>query len=163
MGATGTNPFGIFGLSEGSGSTSVGIAEGASSPETAREAARRAVRHALAETPKSLGEPDAVFLSATPGAEEAVLAGIADELGRDVPVMGGSAADQGSLDGSWWVGACGPSTPLTVSADAVVVTLLWPTVPTELIFSSCYKVRSLTTTHHPSPITHHQARSRKRS
>ena len=95
------------------------------------------MRQALAQAGVS-APPDVVFLSATPGAEEAVLAGIADVLGRAVPVMGGSAADQGKLDGAWWVGAASPTVPTTLSADAVAVTLLWPTVPTQLVFSSAY-------------------------
>ena len=137
LGADGTSAFGLFGLAEGAGRTSVGIAAASPLPEQAREAARLAVRQALAEAAVH-ALPDVFFLSATPGIEEAVLAGIADELGPEVPVIGGSAADQGALDGSWWVGATGPTTPPVVSQNAIAVTLLWPTVPTELVFSSCY-------------------------
>ena len=117
LGQHGKAPFGLFGLTAGSTRAAVGVAAGASNPTTARAAARIAIRQALADAGAPNGvAPAVVFLSPTPGAEEAVLAGIADELGKDVPVIGGSAADQGTLDGSWWVAAAAPATPSTVIA-----------------------------------------------
>ncbi|MGE4526896.1 MAG: FIST signal transduction protein [Rhodospirillaceae bacterium] len=67
-----------------------------------RAAARGAVHAALADAGRPGEVPDLVLLTAAPGGEEAVLAGIADVLGAEVPVCGGSAADNASA-GNWWV------------------------------------------------------------
>ncbi|MCJ8335581.1 MAG: FIST C-terminal domain-containing protein [Epibacterium sp.] len=46
--------------------------------------------------------PDLVWLSVTPGQEELVLQGIRDAIGDEVPIVGGSAADN-DLSGQWAV------------------------------------------------------------
>ncbi|WP_337997392.1 FIST signal transduction protein [Oleispirillum naphthae] len=69
-----------------------------------RAAARAAVHAALADAGRPGEVPDLVLLTAAPGGEEAVLAGIADVLGAAVPVCGGSAADDDGT-GNWWVAA----------------------------------------------------------
>ena len=46
--------------------------------------------------------PDLVWLSVTPGEEELVLQGIRDAIGDEVPIIGGSAADN-DLSGQWAV------------------------------------------------------------
>ena len=52
---------------------------------------------------RALGrKPDVVLMHATPGFEERVLEGIAEVLGRDVTVYGGSAADD-NIGGAWKV------------------------------------------------------------
>jgi len=92
-----------------------------------------------------------------------VLTGIADVLGSSVPCIGGTAADDGTLDGGGWVAALshdspgdtsssslaasqseGPPTPFIAkstesdSGEGVVLTLMWPSVETRMVFSSCY-------------------------
>jgi len=68
--------------------------------EGAREAGRKAARALVASGPA--GEtPRLVFIAATPGREEEVLAGITDVL-PGVPVFGGSAADH-AIVGQWSV------------------------------------------------------------
>jgi hypothetical protein len=77
--------------------------------------ATAALKHASAETAEAesaaacreiearAGErPSTLLLHATPGFEERVLAGVRSVWGRDVPVYGGSAADD-HLEGKWRV------------------------------------------------------------
>jgi len=45
-------------------------------------------------------KPDIIFMTAAPGEEEGILDGIADVVGRDVPVFGGSSADN-DITGKW--------------------------------------------------------------
>lgn len=52
------------------------------------------------------GKPEALLLHATPGFEERILAGIREACGTEVPVYGGSAADD-DLTGKWQVFANG--------------------------------------------------------
>ncbi|MEM6465003.1 MAG: FIST N-terminal domain-containing protein [Pseudomonadota bacterium] len=63
-------------------------------------AARQATDEALMKAERPGEVPQLVWMSATPGSEEAVLAGIESILGDDVPIIGGSAADN-SISGDW--------------------------------------------------------------
>ena len=144
LGELGTSAVGLFGLARGSGESSLGVATGKSaSPRTAAE--RACVEAMERSSVEWRIDPSVVFVTATPGNEEDVLAGIASALGSDVPVIGGSAASGvGHLDPAhFWVGASAPGVGAEVSGDAVVVTLLWPTVPVECEFSSCYSATEL--------------------
>ena len=59
--------------------------------------------HAALEMADRPGEvPDLVWLSVTPGQEEQVLQGIRDAVGDEVPIVGGSAADN-DISGEWSV------------------------------------------------------------
>ena len=80
-----------------------------------------------------LGEiPDLVWVSATPGAEEDVLAGIEDVVGEDVPIIGGSAADN-SVAGDWFVFDAVQS-----ATSGVVVSVLFPSVPISFAYQNGY-------------------------
>lgn len=70
--------------------------------EAAREQAAAAAEAALAQAGRDGEVPDLVWLSVTPGQEEAVLQGIRDVIGDDAPIVGGSAADN-SVAGNWSV------------------------------------------------------------
>jgi hypothetical protein len=74
------------------------IAARSTGPDRAREAASSAAQELLAQ----LGDatPSLVMMHATPGFEENVIEGIGDALGSEVPVYGGSAADE-ELAGRW--------------------------------------------------------------
>jgi hypothetical protein len=67
-----------------------------------RDASRRVLQAALQKADRVGESPDLVWLSTSPGSEEAVLAGIRDCIGPDVPVVGGSAADN-TVSGGWQV------------------------------------------------------------
>jgi len=87
----------LLGLSDDEGQFGVGVAPiGASPREAAASAIRRAMEHAGRE-----GEmPSAVWMITTPGGEEEVVRGIEDVVGPDVPLVGGSAADN-TIGGNW--------------------------------------------------------------
>jgi hypothetical protein len=79
------------------------VALEATSADQARSRAQAACRKIQAE----LGTlPHMLLLHATPGFEERILAGVRDVFGKDVPVYGGSAADN-TLSGNWRVFANG--------------------------------------------------------
>lgn len=66
---------------------------------SAREAGKAAIKSAI---DKAVGEglPKIVLMTAAPGEEEEILAGIEEVIGKDVPVFGGSAADN-DITGKW--------------------------------------------------------------
>ncbi len=97
-----------------------------------RRAAAAATRKAL-QAASRVGEiPDLVWVAATPGAEEDVLAGIEDVVGPDVPIIGGSAADN-AVAGDWFVfdGA-------GQAGAGVVVSVLFPSVPVSFAYHNGY-------------------------
>ncbi len=78
----------------------VGYAEIGTNP---RDAGKKAVKAAIADAGKTIKEkPKIILMCATPGEEEDILAGIAEVVGKDVPVYGGSAADN-DISGKWKV------------------------------------------------------------
>ncbi|PCC71814.1 Uncharacterized conserved protein, contains FIST_N domain [Nannocystis exedens] len=97
-----------------------------------RGAGRAVVGAAIAAAGRD-GEPPAlVWLAADPGFEEAVIAGIQDVLGPDVPIAGGSAADN-EVAGRWQEIANGEAL-----RRAVVVTAMYPSGSIHLAFHSGY-------------------------
>ncbi len=68
-------------------------------PASAYEAASSAAREI---EQKLHAAPDAILMHATPGFEEAIIAGVTDVLGNGIPVYGGSAADD-HIRGEWKV------------------------------------------------------------
>ena len=156
----GHHTFGLLGIVDHDGRYSVGLSKGATKAETAKEAGRRAAKAALDAIRETSywrrDTPAVALLNAATGCEELVLAGIEEVLGSDVPVIGGSSADE-NLDGSWWGLAVMPRDPsesrssydsfssLAVSngkdqsaSDAIVITLMWPSVKTKLVMSSAF-------------------------
>jgi hypothetical protein len=100
--------------------------------ETPRAAAREAARAALAAAGRDGESPDLVWLTAVPGAEEEILAGIAEVAGADTPVLGGSAADN-AVEGGWAVFDALASHPA-----GVVVSVLFPSRPVFHAFQNGY-------------------------
>ena len=91
---------GYSGIMSFGGDVEVGVAGAAKQDgEDAREIGRRLAREAM----KELGglEPDYFFMAASPAEEEKYIAGIQDVIGN-VPVFGGSAADN-TVEGKWSV------------------------------------------------------------
>lgn len=88
---------GLLGMCEENGDFGVGAAPLA---EGARDAGATAMCSAM-HNAKCPGEmPSAVWIITTPGGEEEVVRGIEDVIGTEVPLIGGSAADN-SLSGEW--------------------------------------------------------------
>ena len=97
------------------------------------QAAQDATNQALVNAYCPGEVPAMVWITAVPGYEEALLAGIAAVLGEDVPVAGGSSADN-QLDKSWK-----QFTANEVFSDAVVVTALFPSSEVLFAFHSGYE------------------------
>lgn len=119
----------VFAVHDPDGAYGVGSAVIGDDP---RGAAARAVDTALERAGRH-GEPPAlIWMSAAPGHEEELLRGIADLVGENVPVAGGSAADD-TVAGGWSQldGAGG-------HGDAVVVSVLFPSVELSFAFHSGY-------------------------
>jgi len=121
----------LLGLRDAAGSFGVGAAtpgEGADPGAVAGLALQRAIAAAGRQ-----GEvPALVWLTAAPGHEEACIAGLEALLGCEVPVVGGSAADD-EVAGGWY--------QLTRDAsytDAVVVSALFPAGRVVSAFQSGY-------------------------
>ena len=100
--------------------------------DDARAAARAATEAALEGADRPGEVPDLIWLSASPGREEAVLAGIADAVGGNVPVLGGSAADD-DVSGRWLVYHHD-----AVETDGVVVSVLFPSTPVSFAYHNGY-------------------------
>ena len=96
------------------------------------EIARNATLAALEDAGRPGEKPDLVWVSGTPGTEEAILAGIESVLGPDVPIIGGSAADN-SVEGNWFV--FGKN---AIYNDGVVISVLFPSTPVSFAYQNGY-------------------------
>ena len=105
--------------------------------DDARNAARQATLEALAAADRVGEQPDLVWVSATPGSEEEVLQGIESVLGQDIPVIGGSAADN-AVAGDWFVFDATSRYP-----SGVVVSVLFPSAPVSFAYQNGYSPTSL--------------------
>ena len=105
-----------------------------------RLAGREAVEQALNNAQRTGEVPDLIWLSATPGNEESVMLGIQDVVGDDVPIIGGSAADN-HITGQWSIIANNEST-----TDGVAVTVMFPSVEISYTFQSGYSPTSISGT-----------------
>ena len=97
-----------------------------------RQAAERAVSEALMAANRPGEAPDLIWLSASPGCEEEILAGLESVVGGNVPILGGSAADN-SVSGEWRVF----DKHLEV-ADGIMVTVLFPSKPISFAYHNGY-------------------------
>jgi len=97
------------------------------------EAARSAVLAALKDAGRPGEVPAFVLMSSAPGHEEALLRGIASVVGPDVPVAGGSSADD-NVGGTWKQFANGE-----VYGSAVAVAVLFPSTEMMFAFHSGYQ------------------------
>lgn len=76
--------------------------------------------------------PDLVRVSATPGREDEIIAGIEEVLGSEVPIIGGSAADN-QVQGDWEVISQNEHW-----RDGLVITVFYPSVPVAFSFHNGY-------------------------
>lgn len=127
----GENGSGTVMLLGGDGAT---FAVGASKIGDAPEAAgQEAARQAMARSGKSRSDPVTAFvMMAPPGAEERLIRGVEQVVGR-APMIGGSAADN-SLEGKWKQFANGE-----VLTDSVVVGLIYASGPVGVAYGGCYR------------------------
>ncbi len=95
-------------------------------------AAATLVRQALADADRTGESPAMVWISSTPGHEEAVIAGLQEVVGVSTPIVGGSAADN-ALEGKWQVMSDGAA-----FGNGMVVSVLFPSTPIGAAFHSGY-------------------------
>ncbi len=98
----------------------------------AQDAGEAAVKAALVQADR-LGEiPDLVWISATPGSEEQVLEGVQSVVGRQTPIIGGSAADN-DVTGKWFV-----FDGRTEEINGVIVSVLFSSRPISFAYQNGY-------------------------
>lgn len=89
----------LFGIVANDGDFGVGIA--AADPHIPMaEAAISALDKALIDADREGELPDAIWISSSPGQEESIIQALEGRLGPDVPIIGGSAADN-DVAGQW--------------------------------------------------------------
>lgn len=121
---------GMLGISDPNGSFGVGASVIGENP---KRAAETAVLSALENANRPGEVPAFVLISSSPGHEEQLLAGIASVVGGDVPIAGGSSADD-AVAAEWRQFANGE-----VYTDAVVVAVLFPSTEMMFAFHSGYE------------------------
>ncbi len=119
----------LFGLRDEDGSFGVGAATPDADPAAA---AGLALQRAIDAAGRQGEVPALVWLTAAPGQEEACIAGLEAVLGPEVPVVGGSAADD-AVAGGWY-----QLTRDATYGDAVVVSALFPSGRIASAFQSGY-------------------------
>lgn len=129
-GATTERPsLAMFGLRDADGDFGVGAAPLGDDPHAA---AALALQRAIDAAGRPGEVPALVWLTSAPGHEEACIAGLESVLGRDVPIVGGSAADD-AVAGGWYL-----LTRDTRLRDGIVVSALFPTGRVASTFQSGY-------------------------
>ena len=139
LGALGSNATGhgslndlvVFALEDPDGH--YGVGSDSISLKNPREAASSAIMAALENSGVSFESPALVWCAMPPGNEEEMLAGFADVIGPNIPVFGGSAADN-DVTGQWQQG-----THADIGDDRVVVAVLHTSTPIGMSYSSGYK------------------------
>jgi hypothetical protein len=120
---------GLLGIQDPAGNYGVGVATVGDDP---RAAGALAIQRAI-EAAERVGEPpDLVWISGIPGSEEAVLQGIQDVIGSNVPIAGGSTADN-TVEGHWQ-----QFTHEQIYQDSIIVTAMYPSVAVHFAFHSGY-------------------------
>jgi hypothetical protein len=126
---------GLFGVHDPDGGYGVGAADLGDDPVGATvQAARAAIERAgrAGEAPRML------WITGAPGHEERVLQALASVVGPNVPVAGGSAADN-DVSGNW-----SQFTGESVHRQGVVVTAMYPSRSIAFSFHSGYDATSTT-------------------
>lgn len=121
-----------FGIADADGDYGVGVValNTVASPEAA---ARQALDAALDDAGRPGEVPDLVWISAAPGCEESVISGLETSLGVEVPIIGGSSADN-DVSGQWV-----QLTQTGVYLDAIVISVLFPSTASCFAFHSGYE------------------------
>lgn len=98
-----------------------------------RQAASMATQRALQNSATPFESPSLIWCVPTPGTEEQMLEGVADVVGPNIPVFGGSCADN-DVTGNWQAGDQDEVGPSTIS-----VVVMTPSSPLGMTFSSGYQ------------------------
>lgn len=111
------------------GDFGVGLADLGDDPRAAATAATRA---ALEQAGRAGEAPELIWLTAAPGAEEAVIAGVEDVVGTECVIVGGSAADN-DIAGEWFT-----FNAENQVANGVAVSVLFPSGAVSSAYQSGY-------------------------
>ncbi|MDZ7641400.1 MAG: FIST N-terminal domain-containing protein [Desulfurivibrio sp.] len=120
----------LLGLLDPDGAYGVAIG---SATENPRQQAATLLRQAIAAAERPGEVPDLVRLAATPGREEEILLGIEDILGPNVPIIGGTAADN-EIKGGWEIMADGGC-----QSEGLALAVLYPSTPLYFSFHNGYR------------------------
>lgn len=120
---------GLFCIYDADGDYGTGIA---SFDEDARAAAQRATFDALDHADRAGEIPQLIWISVTPGQEEDVIDGIQSVVGDQVPLVGGSAADN-DISGKWAV-----FDGTSETSNGVVVSVLFPSTAVSIAYQNGY-------------------------
>jgi len=97
-----------------------------------RAAAQAVLERALQRADRPGEKPELVWLAVTAGSEEEVLAGLRDVIGDDVPVIGGTAADD-DISGQWKVAG-----PDGTFGSGLAVSVFFPSRPLSFAYQNGY-------------------------
>lgn len=92
-----------------------------------------ALESALISAGRPFESPSLIWCALPPGEEEAILNGFTSVVGEQVPIFGGSAADN-TVEGNWYI-----STSSHSGANCLAVAVMYPSSPLGLSYSSGYK------------------------
>jgi hypothetical protein len=123
----------VFAISDPEGAYGVGCAEVSNSGENADEAAQIALTQAIQTSGKPFETPALVWSVMPPGNEESLLEGFAQVIGPNVPVFGGSSADN-EVAGNWY-----QASRERVGQNLVIALAMHPSTPLGFSYSSGYE------------------------
>ena len=106
---------GILGVLDPEGAYGVGIADGGDDPEAAAIAA---LEEALSRAGRAGEVPAAVIMTVYPGDEERIIRAVEEHLGINVPIIGGTSADN-DMSGEWQQFANGSVGSQSISVAAI--------------------------------------------
>lgn len=134
----------LLGIHDPAGSYGVGTEPLGKDPLAAAQAA---LDEALAQASRPGEVPAIIWMAAAPGQEERLIRGIEELVGPNVPIAGGSTADN-DVSGKWRQFANG-----TVHEDAVVLSAMFPSEEVIFAFHSGYEP-----TEHQGTVTRAEGR-----
>lgn len=111
---------------------SYGVASVRQDPAQIRQQAAATVMTAIANAGRDAELPSLIWCMQAPGYEEQIICGIQQVVGDQVPILGGSAADD-DVSGKW-----SQFDGQRLGHNLLVIAVLYPTVPISSYFSSGY-------------------------
>ena len=127
---SGVTDVGIFAISDPDGDYGTACA---TFEQDVIQTARGITETALMRAGRVGEAPDLVWVSFTPGCEEDAIAGIEAAVGKDVPIIGGSAADD-TISGDWTV-----SDGAHCTGNGLVVSVLFCSTPIHFAYQNGYE------------------------
>ncbi|MCG8669727.1 MAG: FIST C-terminal domain-containing protein [Pseudomonadales bacterium] len=127
----------LFLINDPKGNYGVGHRELGEDPKTS---AMEALDMALYASDRGYESPTLIWCMLPPGAEESILEGFSEVVGSNVPVFGGSSADN-DVSGQWQ-----QLTDVSAGTNQICVAVLYPSTAPGISFSSGYEPTETTLT-----------------